>query len=111
MLQPLDIDVFQPFKHWHQVFLHTEVRYGALEFSKVDFLVAFQKIHNKTFKKKFLSTWAKAGLFPFNLAIVEEKMSVLEAGNSLTAPERSKTLPVGLRGSHVNSRYCDQGLD
>jgi hypothetical protein len=94
LLQPLDIGVFQPFKHWHQVFLHTEVRYGALEFSKVDFLAAFQKIHNKTFKKKtILSAWAKAGLFPFNPAIVEEKMSVLEAGNSLTAPERPKTPP------------------
>ena len=52
LLQPLDISIFQLFKHWHQVFLYTEVWYGALEFSKVDFLVAFQKIHNKTFKKK-----------------------------------------------------------
>jgi hypothetical protein len=55
LLQPLDIDVFQPFKHWHQVVLYNEVRYGAFEFSKVDFLAVFQEIHDRTFKKRLCS--------------------------------------------------------
>jgi len=54
LLQPLDIGVFQPFKHWHQVVLYNDVRYRAFEFSKVDFLAVFQEIHDRTFKKKRL---------------------------------------------------------
>jgi hypothetical protein len=52
LLQPLDIGVFQLFKHWHQVHLHKAVRYSALEFTKLDFLAAFQRIHERTFKRK-----------------------------------------------------------
>lgn len=94
LLQPLDIGVFQPFKHRHQVALHEEVRYRAFEFSKLDFLSAFQRIHERTFKKStIISAWAKAGLFPYNPTIVKDKMKAFETPAETVAIERPKTLP------------------
>src|SRR6266536_1261664 len=34
LLQPLDVGIFQPLKHWHQVVLHDSIQYGYLEYSK-----------------------------------------------------------------------------
>ena len=79
LLQPLDITVFQPFKHYHSCAVEDAVRNGDIEFSKTTFLAAFQTIHNKTFQKTtILSAWKNASLFPFNPSIVINKMKVLE---------------------------------
>jgi hypothetical protein len=45
----------------------------------VDFLAAYQNMHNKTFKNRtILSTWKKTGLFPYNPQIVLDKVKVYE---------------------------------
>jgi hypothetical protein len=94
LLQPLDIGVFQPFKHWHQVHLHEAVRYGALEFTKLDFLAAFQWIHERKFKRKtILSVWEKGGFLPFNPALVQGKMAVFDSQAAQVAPMRPLTPP------------------
>ena len=78
------------------MYLHEAVWCGALEFTKLDFLAAFQRIHKRTFKRKtILSAWEKAGLFPLNPALVEGKMAVFEAQAPQAAPKRPTTpLPV-----------------
>lgn len=94
LLRPLDIGVFQPFKHWHHMHLHDAVRYGALEFTKQDFLAAFQRIHERTFARKaILSAWEKAGLLPFNPALVQGKMAAFESQPGQVALDRPKTPP------------------
>ena len=86
--------MFQPFKHWHQVALHEAVQYGALEFTKQDFLANFQRIHERTFKRKtILSAWEKAGLFPFNPALVKSKIAAFQSEVVQVAPERPITPP------------------
>ena len=86
--------MFQPFKHWHQVCLHEAVRFGALEFTKLDFLAAFQQIHEQTFKKKtILSAWEKAGLFPLNPALAKRKIAGFESQPPQVASERPVTPP------------------
>jgi hypothetical protein len=88
LLQPLDVGVFQPFKHWHQVCLHEAVAFGDIEFSKVEFLAAFETMRKQTFKKStILSAWKKAGLFPFQPTTVINKMKLFDA------PERPVTPP------------------
>jgi hypothetical protein len=80
LLQPLDIGIFQPLKHWHQEDIFNKIQYGNISYDKVDFLNGFQKIRNNTFKSRsILSAWHKAGLFPFNPEIVYSKLKEFEA--------------------------------
>ena len=89
LLQPLDISVFQPFKHWHQQALHGAVQFVRFEFTKLDFLTDFQRIHERMFKRKtILSAWEKAGLSPFNPTLVKDKMAVFESEPALVALKR-----------------------
>jgi hypothetical protein len=95
LLQPLDISEFQPFKHRHQQALHEAVQYGALELTKLDFLTAFQRIHERTFKRKtILLAWEKAGLFQFNPTLVKDKMAVFESEAALVALKRPRIPPL-----------------
>lgn len=50
LTQPLDVGVFQPYKHYHGEAIDHAVRMGDDEFGKLEFLVAFQEFRNKTFK-------------------------------------------------------------
>jgi hypothetical protein len=63
LLQPLDIGLFQPLKHWHQVSIAEKIQYGDITYTKVDFLKAYQSIRDKTFRlRNILSAFKKAGL-------------------------------------------------
>ena len=50
LLQPLDIGVFQSYKHYHQESLEESVRYGGSDYTKLDFLAGLTKIRKHTFK-------------------------------------------------------------
>jgi hypothetical protein len=59
--------------------LYDSVQYSDVEYNKVDFLAAYQNMHNKTFKNcTILSAWKKTGLFPYNPQIVLDKVKVYE---------------------------------
>jgi len=89
LLQPLDVGVFQPFKHWHQICLHEAVAFGDIEFSKVEFLAAFEAMRKQTFKKTtILSAWKKAGLYPFQPDIVIDKMKLFNSERPITPPQQ-----------------------
>ena len=51
ILQPLDVCVFLPYKHWHQFVMERIVREGAFTFGKDDFLRALPEINKLAFKK------------------------------------------------------------
>jgi hypothetical protein len=79
LLQPLDVGIFQPLKHWHQVALHDSIQYGDLEYTKTDFLCSYETMRRRTFKAStILSAWKKVGLFPFDPSLVLDKMKVFE---------------------------------
>ena len=75
LLQPLDVGVFQPLKHWHQIAITDSIQYGDLDFTKMEFLSAYQTMRDRTFKSKtILSAWQKTGLFPFQPSVILDKM-------------------------------------
>lgn len=75
LLQPLDVVVFQPLKHWHSEAVKEAMSHGDETFTKVEFLNAFNTFRNKAFKKStILSAWKAVGLVPFNPSIVLDKM-------------------------------------
>jgi DDE superfamily endonuclease len=67
ILQPLDVCVFLPYKHWHQVVLLRKVQEGIFDFGKDDFLAAQPEIKALAFKKStILSAWRACGIVPWN---------------------------------------------
>jgi hypothetical protein len=79
LLQPLDVKVFQPYKHWHKKVVNTAVRTGATKYDKVDFLYDFAEITNRTFKSTTIhSAWRHSGLIPFNPSVVLTKITAPE---------------------------------
>ncbi|KAM4067887.1 DDE superfamily endonuclease [Hirsutella rhossiliensis] len=92
LLQPLDVGVFGPYKHWHQQVLYREIANGATNFNKTDFLFHLQEMRNRTFKRPtILSAWEKSGLFPFNPSVVLDQLQ--DALSSLTDSVRERELP------------------
>jgi DDE superfamily endonuclease len=46
LVQPLDVVVFQPYKHYHRDAIARATRTGYGEFSKIEFLAAIESIRN-----------------------------------------------------------------
>jgi DDE superfamily endonuclease len=78
LLQPLDVGVFQSFKHYHQELLEDSIRFGGIDYKKDDFLFSFQQMRNLTFRPHIISrAWKLAGLVPSNPQIVLRQMEVM----------------------------------
>ncbi|KEY72792.1 hypothetical protein S7711_10316 [Stachybotrys chartarum IBT 7711] len=100
LLQPLDVGVFQPYKHWHQEVLYREVADGAVSFNKADFLFHLQEIRNRTFKKStILSAWKKCGFFPPDPSVVLDKLQ--DPLSSLTEVVDERDLPGFIEEGHT----------
>jgi DDE superfamily endonuclease len=69
LLQPLEIGVFQYFKHYHQA-------------------SSFQQMRNLTFRPHIISNaWKLAGLFPYNSKRVLDQMEVMSTPEPLSFSE------------------------
>jgi hypothetical protein len=91
-LQPLDVGVFGPFKHWHQEVLYREIADGAYNFNKTDFFFHLQEIRDRTFKKStILSAWERSGRFPYNPSVVLDALQ--DPLSSLTPNVNVASLP------------------
>ena len=74
-LQPLDVVVFQPFKHYHRRAVEEATRQGCTNFDGVEFLHAIQSIRSHTFKRStILSGWRQSGLIPYNPEVILQKI-------------------------------------
>lgn len=80
-LQPLDVVCFQPLKHYHAEAIDIAVRTGDTEFSKIEFLAAFEGFRAQAFKPStILSSFRKTGIVPHDpqrvLGPLQEKLRV-----------------------------------
>ena len=58
---------FQPLKHYHSEIIDQAVRSGDTQFTRAEFLAAFDRIRMQAFKPDTIkSAFRKTGLFPFN---------------------------------------------
>src|SRR5277367_3227931 len=77
ILQPLDISVFQSFKHYYQLKLQDSIRYRGVDYKQTDFLASFQVIRDQTFKKHTIcSAFEKFSLYPYNPSAVLGKLEI-----------------------------------
>ncbi len=51
LCQPLDVVVFQLYKHWHKKAVNEATRTGYRNFNKIEFLAAIRSIRAQTFKR------------------------------------------------------------
>ena len=87
LTQPLDVEVFQPFKHYHTEAIDQAVRLGDYNFGKLEFLAAFQSFRNQTFKPTTIRHAFKiTGLVPFNPQVVLETVKASQRRRRLRTP-------------------------
>ena len=87
LTQPLDVEVFQPLKHYHTEAIDQAVRLGDTKFGTLEFLAAFQQFRAKTFKESTVKHAFKAtGLVPYNPEIVLEKVRANQCNPRLRTP-------------------------
>jgi len=105
LTQPLDVGVFQPYKHHHGEAIDRSVRRGISKFDRLDFLHAFQDFRNQTFKRSTIRhAWRKCGIVPFNPAVVLEPLKerrhkeLAERPAPQTTPEPNECLTRVPRG-------------
>ena len=67
LLQPLDVVVFQPYKHDHAKAIDSAICTGCSDFHKIKFFVVITSICQQTFKKStILSSFCQTSLIPFD---------------------------------------------
>ena len=97
ILQPLDVVVFQPYKHWHAQAIDeaTCTRYD--DSNKIEFLEALGSIRAKTFKTlTILSAFKETGLYPYNPAKMLDKLQAQEKEDEwedISNPENNNEQP------------------
>jgi hypothetical protein len=75
ILQPLDVGVFQAYKHWHSEAIAEASQLGIGKFTKNEFLYVLKTIRQKTFKPQTIyHGFARTGIFPYNPRIVIENL-------------------------------------
>ena len=73
--QPLNVKVFQPYKHWHAESVDQVMHSGATEFNKLDFFHLFPQMKAKTMTPATIRhAWEKTGLYSYNSDIVLNKI-------------------------------------
>ena len=87
ILQPLDVGVFQPLKHYHSQAVNNAVALGDETFTKVEFLNVFNIFKAQAFKPATIrSAWAKCGLIPYNPSRVIDAIREISTEHRPTIP-------------------------
>ncbi|KAF5139507.1 hypothetical protein E5D57_003303 [Metarhizium anisopliae] len=77
ILQPLDVVVFQPLKHYHAKALDVLVRDGCLHITKSEFLATIESVRRQAFKVPTIqSAFRKTGIVPWNPQPILDQIQV-----------------------------------
>ena len=111
-MQPLDVKIFQQYKHYHDVAIQNAMAEFQLDYSLVRFCQDLTWIRDNTFKKAtILSAFEESGLYPINaskcVAQVRKFVKNTETKNSMSATD--PTLPVRIQPTTL--KEVEYGLD
>ena len=96
LLQPLDVVVFQPYKHYHAEAVEAATRMGCGDFNKCEFLDQIHSIRQQTFKSTTVrSAFQANSLIPYNPGIVISKLREAVAPATIPLTQFSST-PEGI---------------
>jgi hypothetical protein len=108
-MQPLDVGVFQPYKHWHDEAIKDALAGLDVEYGLRSFLRDLEKIRRNTFKKDTIRhAFKKSGMYPPN---VEQCLKQLKVFSPPQQEEPSlPTLPP-IPKTPTKPMECDSQLD
>lgn len=123
LCQPLDVRVFQQYKHWYGKAVSRAYSTGCTDHGKMEFLNAIRSVRMLTFKPTtIMSGWKAAGIIPFNPMVVIEQCPVTIARTperdlfaepttptnwaEFNTPQSSRSL--WLLGNHVKKVWEDE---
>lgn len=79
IMQPLDVTVFQPYKHWHGKAVNRAAEGGQMTYTIPDFLRDLPEIREKTFRSSTITSgFENSGLIPPNEAKTMSKMKQVD---------------------------------
>ncbi|KJK73638.1 hypothetical protein H634G_11103 [Metarhizium anisopliae BRIP 53293] len=94
ILQPLDVVVFQPLKHYHAKAIDLMARDGITQITKLEFLRCIESVRKQAFKPStIISAFNKTGIYPFNPQPIIQDLT--ERAAVLRTPSPAATEPHG----------------
>ena len=124
ILQPLNVVVFQPLKHYHAKALDLMVRDGVTSITKLEFLSCIEGVRNQAFKKStILSAFLKTGISPFNpqpvIQMLKMRAPVRTPSPPISSYQNSSDFETPITLRHINklsnqlrdSAYNDSNID
>jgi hypothetical protein len=97
ILQPLDVGIFQPYKHWHKEAVLTAIRDMDIAYDLCSFTRDLTWIREQTFKEStIISAFQKAGVWPVdcNFALAKLRTYSRPTPTLITPPISRSTLPI-----------------
>ena len=120
-MQPLDVVVFQPYKHWHNVAIQETISESFIEYSLTQFLKDLVKIRNNTFKPSTIRhAFEKSGMWPVNPKACIQQLKTFNPNNPnnlteiLTETNNDNQLPLPPLPRQIQPREIadiEYGLD
>jgi hypothetical protein len=75
ILQPLDVGIFRPWKHWHNQAILATIRSLNIEYSISSLLYDLRDIRTQTFKEEtIMHAFRDSGMWPVSFAAAQKKM-------------------------------------
>jgi hypothetical protein len=88
LLQPLDVVIFQPLKHYHAKALDILVRDGCVNITKLEFLSIIQGVRVQALKESSCkSAFQKCGIWPFNPTPILQQIGERVAAPATPEPQ------------------------
>ncbi|KAE8264368.1 hypothetical protein A4X09_0g6984 [Tilletia walkeri] len=111
ILQPLNVSVFQPMKHWHRVAIDAATQTECTNFNKIEFLASLNDIRVKTMKTNTIKNGFRLVLvnFPEQTQIPSVISPTSPSTQSPDAPTTPKTVRTLSRVvNDIEQRYGDE---
>ena len=106
IMQPLDVGVFHPYKHWHKKAVQHAMRSLDIDYNVASFFRDLSEIRKNTFKKgTILSAFREAGMWPINHKEAIQKMKVYAPPERPTSPLEIPRTPTKFMHSELKLRH------
>ena len=97
-MQPLDVGIFCPYKHWHDVAIRSSISQLNVEYGIREFLQSLPSVRDKTFKKSTIkSAWKKSGMWPISTKACLKELQRFKPPTTTPDQENSSFRPTDLQ--------------
>ncbi|KFY32612.1 hypothetical protein V493_00034 [Pseudogymnoascus sp. VKM F-4281 (FW-2241)] len=92
---PLNVGIFQPYKHWHREAVLAAIRHMDITYDLQSFMRDLTYMRQQTFKEStIISAFQKAGIWPVSCATALAKLRTYSQPTVVVEPTSLPTLPI-----------------